>query len=203
MLNKIIRKQKTANFTKWAGIALTCIFIVLIISVNVFHFTIPAPDAVIVILSCLLFAGPVLLIVYFVNYLPFEKSMKAIEKSGKSLDFCLSGLENAEKMPKSKVICAEQALIFERQKWVIPYDSVLWIYKQVVKGAYGLVTVEVNMIIVTAGGEKLKVTKVDDNELLWLLHNYHTRFHREFFFGYGSEQIKKYKEFKKRHQTNE
>ena len=136
-------------------------------------------------------------IVYASRFHTVRKNEKMLKRLGVTVEDCFEGAENAPQMPKSKIICADKALIFKKQKWVIPYSSVAWVYKQVVK-AYGVVTTEVNMIVCTETGQTFKVTGVEDSEMVWLLHNYANRFSKDFVFGYGGVQMKKYDEVKKR-----
>lgn len=200
MQNQIIKKMRNSKIVMIGAIVFSLLYII----IPIIGATSGASVNSWIGFMLLSFAlGVVLWIVYGVNYYPFLKNRKMLAKLGYTDDYCLLGIEKADKMPKSKIICADNSLIFEKQKWVIPYDSVLWIYKQVVRGAYGLVTVEVNMMLFTTTGEKFKVSKVEDHELLWLLHNYGNRFSRDFILGYGSEQQKKYKEIKKREKAKQ
>ena len=192
MIEKIRAKQRNAPIVKFAGIIVTVIALIVMIIMLASGEDFPLPVAILPV--ALIYTGIILLIIYFAKYFVFEKNMQMLSKAEKSLEELVTEVENPAKIPSSKIICTEKALVFEKQKWVIPYDSILWMYKNVVKGAYGLVTVETNVIIRTTTGEKFTVKGIQDEAIIWFITKYERRFNENFILGYNAIQYQKYKE---------
>ena len=196
MIEKIKAKQKQAPILKLTGTIITTVALIIMtfMLLSGEDFAIPIAVSIVVFM----YSGIILLIIYFAKYYVFEKNMRMLSKCEKSLEELISEIENSVNIPGTKIICTENALIFENQKWVIPYESIVWVYKNIVKGAYGLITVETNIIIHTTTGEKFKINGISDAALLWLIDHFRHRFYKDFILGYGALQYKKFKEITKR-----
>lgn len=197
---KFEKKKRNAKIVRYTTIVSWALFVGLLV-LNAFDITLKLPEGIAlafsILLTFMLFAST---ITYFANYFLFEKNMRMLEKLGVSIESCLWGEATATRLPQSHILCADHAMILEKKKLIIPYDSVEWIYKRVTKAAMGLVTTDVGIVIGTTTGAEYFISGAQklDEEIMWIVGHYADKFSKDFVLGYGPEQLLKRSEIKKR-----
>ena len=127
---------------------------------------------------------------------PQRKNAKLLDALGHSYDYWFEGAEQGYLLRKSNIICADHALLFKKQKLVIPYSSILWIYKRVEKNVLQ-VTLSKSIIIGTTTGEKIAVGNIMDDELSLIVRQHSYQFAPGYMLGLTVETEKKFKNYRK------
>ena len=115
---------------------------------------------------------------------------RILEQSKLTLEDCLVGVEGAPCTQSKKVICSEKALIFPKEKLIIPYTSIVWIHgvDHLINGFHAYSYCKI--YTVTGSSHKIFINK---DELNWILLNCIKEFPQDVIIGYGADQKKAYK----------
>lgn len=117
-------------------------------------------------------------------------SKKLMEVGGLTIEECFDGVDELHILPKSKVYTGMNALVVGSGV-VIPYNTILWLYKKVTKDALSSRVLETEIIINTTNDMSFS-EKLNEEELMWFIEKYIDRFAPNFMLGYDAERKRAY-----------
>ena len=137
-------------------------------------------------------------IIYSSRHEKLVASLKALKKQNLTLEYCLEDIENAITLKGSNLVCTKNAFVIEKSLVVIPYSSILWMFKSV-QSVNGISTFA-GWVAYTTTGANFAITSLDE-EAHWIINTLHSRFAKEFIAGFGRQQKKAYNAAKKQYRN--
>ena len=205
MNTKILKKYKSALV--WKGIVITCavlfVAFILIFRICETFFSINIDFVATRCAVSLTFITMISCYVYFVFKRPTLKSVEILKSLGISIDSAGNELENCITVgKKGRIKCGYKVCLFPDPFVIIPYSEILWAYISKTKALAGLLTTNVSLSIKTMSGVsfELGVTEKDFKEFVLVNRD---KFSAELMVGYTSENIRKYKEIRKKERVND
>lgn len=138
-------------------------------------------------------------IIAFCRFLGARRAWKFIEKE--NLQELCSGISVDQPTFKKSGICVgEKAIFLKKNKILIPYNKMLWLYVRT-QSLYGI-PVYSGIVIVTTNGKKFEVQAKVKEAQAFVLHC-KDLFPPYLIIGYGREQKKAFKKLKSQFKTSE
>lgn len=189
MKDEFLKKLKKAKVLRITMIVLAVVYVLGIMMITVSE---TFGDLAFIAFYLIIIIG----IIYLISYNSVAKCAKWFRDTDSEHVF--DDVPSVPTLPKSKVYCGSQCIVFKKPFVAIPYYEIAWVYIQVNK-AYGI-TMSKQVHIYCLSGAHF-IIKADASEFEWLLENYLLRLNSNIILGYGNKERKQYRELKKNYKN--